>query len=95
MAKRLGLTELTDLTPTLDRLYEADCPPKGTSVQAPIACRKIDVISESNAAATLLVGPKFIDAALVVRGDEVGETDQSHFSWISVDTETRHVICSE
>jgi hypothetical protein len=71
MAKRLGLAELTDLTPTLDRLYEADCPPKGSSVHEPIACRRVDVISEANAAAPLLLGPKFLDAALVVHQDQV------------------------
>jgi hypothetical protein len=75
MSKRLGLPELTDTTPDLDRLFEADCPPKGAPVQQPIPCRKVDLFRNLNSAAVLLtgMGGRFADAAATLHNDKVCE----------------------
>lgn len=73
MSKRLGLPELNDATPDFGRLFEADCPPKGTPVQEPIPCRHIDPLKDLRDAALLLtgMGGRFRDAAATLHNEKV------------------------
>ncbi|KAJ3121583.1 hypothetical protein HK100_012325 [Physocladia obscura] len=40
LADRLGLNEITDTTPIFERIYEAQCPVKGSPITEPIICHK-------------------------------------------------------
>ena len=74
MSKRLGLPELTDSTPPLERMFEAECPAKGSSVHSPIACCRVDLTADlaKGAQALQLAGELMLaDAALAVAADGV------------------------
>ncbi|GAX85098.1 hypothetical protein CEUSTIGMA_g12518.t1 [Chlamydomonas eustigma] len=64
MASRLGLPQLTDLSPLSERLFEAITPEKGAPVKEPIPCSPVDlsfstnqsIITEAIESAARLVG---------------------------------------
>lgn len=54
LAKRLALPELTDKASVFERLFEADCPPKGSSVSDAIACRLVNISKAMQSATSIL-----------------------------------------
>lgn len=74
MAKRLGLAELTDATPSLERVFEADCPPRNTPIHVPIACRRVNITDDLFHGSKILKSNSrgaFEDAAMAVVNSKV------------------------
>lgn len=74
MSKRLGLPELSDSTPALERIFEAACPAKGTPVQNSIICRQVDIRKDLDTAGHLILqafSALLADAAVTVADEGV------------------------